>query len=423
MNPKLYDHQYDFVQNDARQAALVGGYGSGKTYTLCAKGLRMAAENPGLPGMLVSPTYRMGIDILIPSFKQALEEHGISYHYRASDYKCILQNGSEVWFRSADRPDKLKGPTLAWAILDEAELMKKEVWTVSLSRVRHPKAKHHFVGAVSTSGDFGWLYDTFVVNHSDDPQYYIQHGVSSRENKSLPSDYVDTLLDNMTPEEVLAYIDGKFYVSKEGKVFPGFDRDFHLIDCDYNKSSVACIGMDFNVHPATAVACQPYTYKGKSGLAATRFWTLPNSSTDAMAEALVQEFGMNVPVYYDHTGNNRNHATGESDKDILKLAGFKSTFSKQVKRVKDKFNHLGRALKSAKGETLMWIGKQCVERANKQFPSIVECLENARWNDNRTDYDDPQYSHLLDCFAYIAYNVYPIKARPVFSGGVRATGF
>lgn len=423
----LYPHQYDFVETDARQAAMVGGYGSGKTYGLCIKGLRLASEegNPGLPGMIVSPTYRMSADIVVPSFTAMLDRFHVIYNFRKSDYKIILSNRSEVWFRSADRPHKLKGPTLAWAILDEAELMKKDVWTVCLARVRHPEAKQHFVGAVSTSGDFGWIYDTFVINHADDPNYYIQHGISTRENKSLSPEYVESLLDNMTDEEVRAYVDGEFHVSKEGKICSNFKRDYHLVDCPYEKSKVIGLGMDFNVHPATAVAFQRHTHDGTEGVAVTRFFTKPNSSTEEIAHELIEEFGKAIPIYYDFTGNARAHATGDSDKDILTSVGFKTLFTRQVRSVKDKVNHILVGLKNAKGKTRLWIAKQCVERANKQFPSIVECLENARWDENRRDFDSnsKQYSHLLDCVAYYFYNVYPIKERPQFSGGGRATGF
>jgi hypothetical protein len=425
----LFDHQLNFVRTNAKYAAMVGGYGSGKTYALCHKVLYLIADsnNPGLPGMIVEPTYRMAVDVAIPSFTQLLDDYGFKYGrdytWRKTDFKIIFYNGSEVWFRSADRPDKLKGPSLAWALLDEGELMKKDVWLNCKTRVREPRAGRLFCGAVSTSGDFGWLYDVFVINHSNDPKYYIQYGISSRKNTALPDDYVEDLLADMTAEEVRAYIDGEFYVSKEGKVHYPFNRAEHLVECPYERDKVIGLGMDFNVHPATASAFQPFAQGERWGDCLTRYWTEPNSSTEDLGYKLLQEFGTKIPIYYDFTGRGRQHATGESDLHVLKQLGFENLKAKPVKSFKDKINHINRSLRNALNEVRLFVGKQCAARVNKLFPSVVECLENARWNERRDNYEDEQYSHLLDDAAYFLYNLRPIKPRLQFGAGGRAAGF
>ena len=60
-------------------AAYVGGFGSGKTYALCHKAIQLSGHNPGLPGMLVAPTYGMLEDVVMRSFTDILRLNRIDY--------------------------------------------------------------------------------------------------------------------------------------------------------------------------------------------------------------------------------------------------------------------------------------------------------------------------------------------------------
>jgi hypothetical protein len=168
---------------------------------------------------------------------------------------------------------------------------------------------------------------------------------------------------------------------------------------------------------------QPYAKGDRWGDCITRYWTEPNSSTEDLGWKLFQEFGADIPIRYDFTGRGRQHATGESDVHVLKQIGFTNLKAKPVKSFKDKINHINRSLRNAFNEVRLFVAKQCVPRVNKFFPSIVECLENARWNENKDNYEDPIYSHLLDDVAYVLYNERPIKPRLQFGAGGRAAGF
>src|SRR5262249_60766705 len=81
--------------------------------------------------MLSDSTFRM--------FLALAQELGI---VEASDVKrsappsIHLRTGAEVLFRSADEPDRLRGPNLSGVWLDEASLMPEDAFTGAIGRLR-----------------------------------------------------------------------------------------------------------------------------------------------------------------------------------------------------------------------------------------------------------------------------------------------
>ncbi|MBK7380769.1 MAG: hypothetical protein IPJ03_17565 [Ignavibacteriales bacterium] len=134
--------QIEFLSDvSSPHIAFIGGFGSGKTYASCYKALGLACANPDTAGMLVSPTFPMLRDTTRRTFLEVLQLEEVSYELKITENKIrILEPNAEVWFRSADDPNKLKGSNLAWVGLDEAAQMSKEAYDISLSRMRDPKA-------------------------------------------------------------------------------------------------------------------------------------------------------------------------------------------------------------------------------------------------------------------------------------------
>jgi len=126
----LLDHQYTFVDDtEHRNLALVAGYGSGKTFAFCMKGIYMAWLNAGHTGALLEPTNAMAADVLIPDFQSLLDELQIPHSYRASphpSFKLHFEEGtSTILIRSAENYRRLAGLNLAWFGVDEADTFKK----------------------------------------------------------------------------------------------------------------------------------------------------------------------------------------------------------------------------------------------------------------------------------------------------------
>ena len=148
----------------------VGGYGSGKSYSGSKRIISLALQNRGIPVAAVAPTYPMAKTTVIPTIEGLLEAQKDWHHYwydrdlfeKADRRPALLDwyqiKGSPhefhltytekgrkpikglIYVYSGEHPERLKGPNLAAAWLDEAFLMDIEVFEQMTVRCRHPKA-------------------------------------------------------------------------------------------------------------------------------------------------------------------------------------------------------------------------------------------------------------------------------------------
>lgn len=189
--------QEAFWSNTAKYRAFIGGIGSGKTYAGAAECFCMP---PRTTGMVLAPTYRMLEDATIP----ALKEIGYKHVKVFSQKRWMLNNGSVILFRSAEDPDRLRGPNLAWFWLDEAAQMHQDVWRIMIGRLRKEPAR----GWITTTPNpdrRDWVYDLF----SRDTAGLVT--ASTRSNPHLPAGFVDDLEARYTTEWREREIEGKFY--------------------------------------------------------------------------------------------------------------------------------------------------------------------------------------------------------------------
>src|SRR6185436_4676828 len=111
--------QSSFVLDQHRWACFVGGIGSGKSYAGAAKAMVQHLARPGL-GLVIAPTYPMLRDA---TWRTALEVWApVLVGVVRNEMRMVLRGGAEVLFRSADDPERLRGPNVSWAWIDEGSL-------------------------------------------------------------------------------------------------------------------------------------------------------------------------------------------------------------------------------------------------------------------------------------------------------------
>ena len=193
--------QHEFWTSDKQFRAFVGGVGSGKTHAGVMEILRQPA---GSMGMVCAPTFTMLKDATMRTFNEICEKTGALKEYRAGDMIATLINGTTVAFRSADDPDRLRGPNLGWFYLDEAAMMTPDVWRVMIGRLRRTPSR---AWVSSTPRGKNWLYDAFIEN--GDENFHVVYS-SSKQNRFLPSHFVTTLTKQYSESFAQQEIEGKF---------------------------------------------------------------------------------------------------------------------------------------------------------------------------------------------------------------------
>jgi hypothetical protein len=105
---------------------------------------------PHLPGRL--PTGVKLADETFPTFKAIAQELGTwdPAGVKMTPYLPVrLGTGATVRFRTAEDPDKMRGPNLSGVWLDEASLMDEEAFKIAIACLRE-------------DGEQGWLSATFT---------------------------------------------------------------------------------------------------------------------------------------------------------------------------------------------------------------------------------------------------------------------
>lgn len=198
------DPQRAFWDTMARHRLFVGGLGSGKTYAGVVEVLR---QPPGSYGMVLAPTYPMLRDATLRTFLELAGELVADFH--RSEMRVKLTDGKTILFRSAEKPDRLRGPNLGWFWLDEAALMPQEVWLIMLGRLREHPGR---AWATTTPRGKNWLYEAFL-----NPDHAVIRS-STRQNIYLPQTFVSTLEQAYTSEWQRQEIEGEF-VDPAGALF------------------------------------------------------------------------------------------------------------------------------------------------------------------------------------------------------------
>jgi predicted phage terminase large subunit-like protein len=135
-------------------------------------------------------------------FGQAVESHN------KSEGVTVLRNGTTVFWRSADKPDSLRGPNLNWFYLDEADYMDGATWDVMLGRIRRDPTACWLT--TSPNGDTNWVYERFYRKWTEgNPEYFVAQA-KTRDNVHLPPEYVRTLEETYTSEFARQELEGEF---------------------------------------------------------------------------------------------------------------------------------------------------------------------------------------------------------------------
>jgi PBSX family phage terminase large subunit len=175
--------QRGFITSTARNSAFIGGIGSGKTRASVIKAISMP---PNTVGMLVAPTFGMLRDTVIRTFAEiATRAPHIVRKFNQSELHATLFDGKEILFRSADNPERLRGPNLGWAGLDEAALMNRNALDIMLGRLRLEPGNMWFT--TTPKGRNHWLHEYIETGNVE------VHRSRTMDNPHLPQAYIDSL--------------------------------------------------------------------------------------------------------------------------------------------------------------------------------------------------------------------------------------
>lgn len=406
MQVELMKHQADFCSDfKTPYLALIGGFGSGKTYAFCLKTIIAAGLNAGFEGAVAEPTNFLTRTHLIPNMERALIAMGVPYDFEKSlqiFHMHFREGTTKVYCLSGENYTRLVGYNLAFFGSDETDTsahdVAAEMWNKAISRVRW--GPHRQIWSTSTPEGYKFLYDFFVTKSASDRRTI---HASSYDNPFLDSTYLETMRANYTPAQWKVWALGQFGNLHTERVYSNFDRDLNGTTRslkDFPGVQHLHIGMDFNVGNMAAVVHvidegRPFAVSEIVGL----------KDTAAMVAAIRARYPrQQITVYPDASGKNRNAAGVDTSHSILHSAGFRLAVHPSNPPVGDRINSVNAAFCNDLGHRRYLVN-------TRECPTLASNLERQGWVAGEPDKSN-NIDHVLDAAGYFIHYQFPVRGRP-----------
>lgn len=381
---------------------MVGGVGSGKSYTIGDLLVKFRSENKNQKVFIGANSYKQLRDSTMQACIERLQYYGFNEsHYDYQETKGFFNfMGMECVLRTLENVDKaIAGLTVDKMVLDEYAFCGRPnqppmyIHKKIIQRLRGQNAVNRFYALTSPNG-INFLHDIWVNNRTEE-HYLVQ--CKTKDNIFLPDGYYDSLVSAYGGEDsALAKQElfGQFINVQENSIYYAFDRERHVKEINKNIGTFL-VGMDFNVEFHAAIVAQ---YVNGKFYVVDEIVIENNSDTYKMCGELIKRGYRGAKIYPDHTGKNRK-TSGKSDFMILKNAGF------TVERthnpiVFDRTNNVNRHFI----EDLVVINPKC--------KWLIRDLELVKWRGGKEDQiTDPTLSHASSSLGYLLWKLNPITAK------------
>lgn len=360
----LYPQQFQFVTSRDNLSGFIAGIGAGKTFAGSVKAAMYA--QPGTLGMIVAPTYGMLRDSTARTFRDVAGD--AIYDEVKQSNTIIMRGGGEVLLRSADDPEKLRGPNLNWVWIDEGGLTRRGTWDICLGRIRADNQFGHIWVTTTPKGKRNWVYEASQLSTT--------FRATTMDNPHTSKEWVDMLLDRYEGQFLQQELYAEF-VSFEGLVYPQFDASKHLKTENLRRFVGFGLGLDEGyTNPAVILKIYEDTDGGYH--VAEEYYKTGKLQSEIIEENIRMAEGRDPDIIADSSAAGLIAA--------LRNAGFSNVQPRTggvlegIKRLQELFAH-----------DKITIDPSCV--------NLIFELESYSWKDGK---DEPvkEFDHALDALRY-----------------------
>ena len=401
-------HQWDFITNDKPIKALVGGFGSGKTYAFLHKTfinhVTKLNSSEMSNGWVIYPTYELAEELFVEPMREIFERNGINFKYNVQKHKFTTPYGI-IKIYQLQKPQRIIGAELTYIGFDEFDVESWKNCDIAYKKAigRMRGSDNCEVYIVTTPEGFKYTHHQFVENGNDSKA--IIHGKTT-DNHFLPDSYVNLLEANYDKAMLEAYRDGQFVNISALSTYHSFERTKNVGECNYDRSLPVRIGLDWNVDPMCAVLFHTYpnapkvkifdaislSHQGQGDLLSAR-----------MCATIREKYPNNNYICYpDASGFQRHTSAMYSDIDILKQHGFKVKVRKSNPPVVNRVNSVNKMLEGNNIKPNILIDPRC--------KALIQDLEKVTNKHGTRDIDKSNklLTHMTDALGYAIEWEFPI---------------
>lgn len=435
MDIELSKPQGEFYQSDAKNTAVVAGFGSGKTEISMFKLVSAALEHPDADFLYAAPTVPLIRDILISKLSTFLPALGIKYNYNKSESIVYLYGYGKIYCRSMMDPDRLVGFEVLHAFLDEVDILPTDKAVLVYQKIK-ARCRQKVIDPVKTNGSpvyvknqifvsttpegFRGTYELFKKNPAPDTRL-IQMSTYSNQ-KNLPDDYISDLKATYPQQLIDAYLNGIFTNLTSMGVWSEFDREANHLTETIHQGEELHIGQDFNVGRGCAVVYvfrmlphdHPKNTSKKNLRVMVAVGEIINSfDTPDTIRALNEHYPPSKfrerLIYPDATGINRKSVNATiTDLAVMRHAGFQIKQQNVNPPIKDRVTSANAAFCNGEGIRKLFVDTD-------KCPVFTEALmQQAYDKNNLPEKGVNSGDDVTDAGTYPVVYHYPVKANKMF---------
>ena len=405
--------QRAFLEDEEhRILGYIGGFGSGKSFALCAKAIVLGMKNPGTTAMVAEPSFPMIRTVFIPAMDDALARWDIAYEFRVSpqpEYILKLPTGNvKLLCQSAENWQRVRGQNISFVLWDEADTSPvdtaQKAGEMFLARMRVGEVNQ--LAIASTPEGFRYCYRQFEEQKGED-KHLIR--VRTMDNPNLPEGFVDSLRRNYPPQLIQAYLDGYFVNLASCSLYPDFDRSLHYTDAMPTEEETIFVGIDINVGNSVTQHCV------RRGDEFHFFAEAVYRDTQQIAEGLKELYPKHfangqLTLVPDAASKQRSTAAAqESDLGILKKAGHHVIPQQSNPLIQDRINAVNMLI----AQNRLRVGNGCKHLRRTLEQHAYD--EKSRPEKGGVGMDD--LSHAGDAAGYVLYRLASIRQWKTGSTG------
>ncbi len=227
------------IHNSRKRFRIVScGRRFGKTLMAANETIKYAYEHPRESTWWVAPVYSqaaIGFKMIKNSFPDLIKGAN------SASLKISLNNGAVIEFRSAERPDNLRGEGLGWVTIDEAAFMSEEAWYEAL-RPALSDRKGNLL-AIGTPKGKNWFYRLWVDGQDREKEDFDSWQMSTYENPYIDPAELEslklTLPERIFRQEIMAE-----FLDDSGGVFRYVDQNIRNYSLPTDSEGLVTLGVD-----------------------------------------------------------------------------------------------------------------------------------------------------------------------------------
>jgi len=395
---KLSEPQQLIAKDDSRFKCVAAGRRFGKSF-LSLREICYRAREPLKDIMYVTTSYRAAKMIMWKPLKNKLTDLRWVHKINETELSISLKNGSTISLKGSDDPNKLRGISLDYVVIDEAaDCQLSELW----GEVLRPALADRRGGALfigTPKGLANPFFDLYTFANEPNNKDWAAFQYTTEAGGFVTVEELEAARQDMSEKQYRQEFLATFE-SFSNRCAWSWDRETMIQEPKVVDTKNLIVGMDFNINPCVAAIC----IQQADTLYVIDEIKLPNSHTAEVADELRARYPLSkITVFPDPSGSrSQTSSGGVSDHLILANKGFVVKAPRKHDPVKDRINAINARFKSADGKNHLFVSPKA--------KYVIESLDKHTFKEGSQQPDkDSGYDHMFDALSYAVAYLFPIR--------------